>query len=348
MLKAYKFVETDHQKLHSFVLAFFNRIEFETGEFSIDFFDPEFKKIVNRHWKILKAAFEGIYNQLKQWTQVDRSKFCLDLRQSNDIEQICSRGVIPKKFSDADAAIYKQIKELFIDLYTSVLGGKIIYDVWGVVLREHFDAFRKANNNITLCPMCGISELKTEYDKSRDQYDHYLPKAIYPLSSINFYNLIPICRDCNSLDIKGEKDILEITTDRLFYPYDQNHKGIEIKFSILKDDPDIAKIEWSVSFESLYGKNQEVDAWKLIFSIEQRYIGFVKGRIEKWYRAYWGYHQKPDLGGLTFEQKDQAYFATLSANEDECLDVIKYPAFSTFLTSSSMARAQLQALQYSL
>jgi hypothetical protein len=347
MLKAYKFVETDHQKLHSFVLAFFDRIEHETGLFSIDFFDANFRPIVKRHRKILKTAFEDIYDELKQWSQVDRSQLCLELRQSNDIEKICSRKTIPKKFSDADAAIYKKIKKLFIDLYSTVLDGDIVHDVWGIVLREHFDAFRKANNNITLCPMCGISELKTTYDKFRDQYDHYLPKAIYPLASINFYNLIPICKDCNSFDVKGDKDILELTTNRLFYPYDQNHMGIEVVFSIQKDNKIIADIDWSVSFKSLDGKHQEVDAWNSIFNIEDRYLGFVKGRIEKWYRAYWGYHQSVKSDGTNFEEKNKDYFAALRADENECLDVIRYPAFSTFLASSSMARAAQEAHQYS-
>ena len=347
MLKAYKFVETDHQKLHSFVLAFFDRIEYEIGAFSIDFFDVNFRPIVKRHRKILNAAFEDIYNELKEWSQDDRSQLCLELRQSNDIEKICSRETKPKKFSDADTAIYKKIKKLFIDLYASVLNGGVVHDVLGFVLKEHFDAFRKANNNITLCPMCGISELKTEYDNSRDQYDHYLPKAIYPLSSINFYNLMPICKDCNSLDVKGEKDILALTTHKLFYPYDQNHEGIEVNFSIQKDDKNIANIDWAVTFKSLDGKDQELDAWKLIFNIENRYVGFVKGRIEKWYRAYWGYHQNVKSDASNFEEKNKDYFAALRADENECLDVIRYPAFSTLLTSSGLTRAEQEAYRYS-
>lgn len=73
MLKAYTFVETKHQKLHGYVLAFFDRIENETCEFSLELFEVEFRPIIERHRKILKDAFCEIYNEVKQWPQKDRT-----------------------------------------------------------------------------------------------------------------------------------------------------------------------------------------------------------------------------------------------------------------------------------
>lgn len=221
-----------------------------------------------------------------------------------------------------------------------------MHDEMGVTLRQHFDEFREANQHITVCPMCGISELKTEHDTTRDQYDHYIPKASYPFSSINFHNLVPTCKECNSFDFKGEKDVVAIRNTKLFYPYDQEHKGIDVEFIVEEDNVAISDIAWRVEFKSLDGKEQEIDAWKNIYNIEERYLGFVKGHIQKWFNAYWEYLEDDALNGLTEDQKKKAYFASLKADETECLNVIRKPALSEFIRSCELDRARQEAQYY--
>lgn len=348
MLKSYIFVETDHQKLHDFVVAFFNRIEHETGEFSLDFFEAEFRPIILRHRAILREAFTEIYNEIRQRSQPDRSQLCEEVRQSNNIEQICSGTVNPRRISKTENGIYQQIRTLFLKLYSNVLDGDPVHDELGLTLRQHFDAFRKANKDITLCPMCGISELKTEHDNTRDQYDHYLPKALYPLSSVNFHNLIPTCKECNSFDVKGEKDVILYRNARLFYPYDPTHQGIEVRFSIEEDNADIDKIEWQVDLHSRDGKDQEVVAWRAIYNIDSRYLGFVKGRIGKWYNAYWEYLRDDELNGMAEVDKTRAYFVGLKADETECLSLIRKPALEEFLDKCALEKAKREAQSYTL
>lgn len=347
MLKSYTFVATDHQKLHNFVIAFFDRIEHEAGEFSLDFFDADFRPVVTRHRKVLKEAFAEIYDEVKDWQQADKSGLCEEIRQSNRIEQICSGHVNPKRLDETATGVYKKIRTLFLKLYSDVLDGVPLRETFRITLRQHFDDFRRANSAITLCPICGISELKTEHDTSRDQYDHYLPESLYPLSAVNFYNLVPTCKECNSLDVKSDKDVVAIRNTRLFFPYDQNQQGIEISFLILQDNPNIADIEWQVAFESRDGKDQEVEAWKQIYNIESRYLGFLKGRIKKWYDTFWEYLRDDELNGMTEEQKRRAYFASLKADEAECLGVIRKPALSEFLEVSQLERARQEAARYS-
>jgi len=63
------------------------------------------------------------------------------------------------------------------------------------------------------CPLCGIRDVAT--------LDHYLPKARYPLHSVNPRNLVPACRDCNT----GKLDkIFTHKNEQTLYPYDEDDK----------------------------------------------------------------------------------------------------------------------------
>ncbi len=347
MLKAYKYVETDLQKLHHWVLDFFRNIEFETAPFSISFFDEEFREIVNRHRTILRQEFKAIYEELRSWEQEPKSRIIGEILESNEISDICAGSVDPKKIEASADGIYKSLRSLFLKLYKNVLDGDPIHDTIKVTLRNHFESFRKENNSITLCPMCGISELKTEFDISRDQYDHYLPKAIYPLSAINFYNLVLTCKECNSFDVKGEKDVINFRRDRLFYPFDEECQGIEIQFQIEAVREKNEDFEWSVELTSKDGKIEEVDAWKNIYNIEKRYLGFVKGRIEKWYKAYWGFQNSSQVAEWSDDEKLSIYFSAIGQDEKECLDYIRMPAIREYLSKVDMVEAESQARLYS-
>lgn len=346
MLKNYKYLESDHSKLHEFILLFFRRIENETGDFDISFFDPDFQTIVNRHPKIIKQRCQDIYDIMKTWEQTKRSQFCQQIRESNNIESICCGNPNPLKVNDIPKDIRVLIKELFIKLYEQVLDGPAFTSQYAT-LREHFNAFKKLNSDITVCPICGISELKTQFDKKRDQYDHYLPMSIYPLSSVNFKNLVPICKDCNSFDYKGDKDIIAVSTGKLFFLYDPDHEGIDIEFVINRDDIEIDNIEWGLNFTNPDGKDDEIQSWRNIYDIDDRYIGHVKGRIAKWYKAYMEFMNYGGSSSGSDDERRQIYFDTLTIEEENGLSYIRKPAFEAFMTGSVCAQAEREAKEYS-
>jgi hypothetical protein len=346
MLRTYKYLQSDHSKLHEFIMAFFNRIENETSDFSVSFFEPDFRPIVNRHRKIVKKRCQDIYGAMKAWPATERTSFCEAIRKSNDIKSICEGTVRPLKADQIPADIRDLVKKLFIDLYEQVLDGRSFTAKYRS-LKDHFDAFRKLNSEITLCPICGMSELKTHFDKSRDQYDHYLPKALYPLSSINFENLVPICRECNSSDCKGADDPIAAATGKLFYPYDENHKGIKIDFQIVADNIEVDNIEWGVAFTSPDGKQDEVLSWRTIYKIDGRYKGFVQGRIAKWYKLYWEYKHRGQPDTTTEQQKHDDYMLVLQGDEGSFLDYLRRPALEAYLTGSVLSQAEIEARLYS-
>lgn len=65
---------------------------------------------------------------------------------------------------------------------------------------------------------------------ARPTFDHWFPKAAFPLLALSFYNLIPSCSVCNS-SIKGTN---ALSLDNQFHPYlmhKQAHRQMKIKFS---------------------------------------------------------------------------------------------------------------------
>lgn len=346
MIKSYKYIATVHSKLHDNVIAFFHKIETDTSGFTDELFEPEFLPIVNRHSKILKKRFKIIYEHVSSLSASDRKSFCQRVFASNQIENICRGEYRPEAFSSSSTGIDGTLKELFLDLYNQVLDGEPFRENACATLRDHFNQFCDVNADITLCPICGIGELKKSQDETRDQYDHYLPKSLYPLSAVNFYNLVPCCKECNSFDAKGDKDTIAVSTGKLFFPFDENHKGISLAVNVKHDNSEINKIEWELIFSNPESKSDEIESWKSIYSIESRYQGYIKGRIEKWYKHYYNYNKNPKLSKFDNSIIKVCYIEHLEEDVSLGLNFIRKPALDGLLSGSNIVQAEIEALQY--
>ena len=63
-------------------------------------------------------------------------------------------------------------------------------------------------SNVRNCPYCNrqyISPIYSGKGKMRPDLDHFFPKSKYPCFSMSLYNLVPVCKNCNS-SLKGEYD----------------------------------------------------------------------------------------------------------------------------------------------
>ena len=77
------------------------------------------------------------------------------------------------------------------------------------IRKKYYDKIMLLSKGI--CPICDLGQVSN--------LDHYLPKSKYPIYAVTPYNLVPICRDCNS--IKGDKSITKIE-ETVFHPYYDN------------------------------------------------------------------------------------------------------------------------------
>jgi hypothetical protein len=337
MINSYTFFDSDVNKLNGFVLAFFNRIEFETGDFSTTFFEAEFyHNLVKRHKGILLKNFQSIFSITKTWTQAKRTALCESIRTSNEIEQVCEGNVSATKAADISADIKDLLLLLFKQLYKDVLFGKYFKPNYGD-RRSHYHNFRQhSNNGYPTCPACGIVAMHTWVDEITDQYDHYLPKDTYPFSSVNFQNLVPICRDCNSIEVKSNDDVLR-HTGKAFFPFDSNHQPIEFETKISKNAPEIKNIEWSVDYVCEEGKEDELTAWKATYKIEKRHKDHVKGNFHAWHKSYWDFfHDKESIAEDPEESKrTRTYLRARKSSQFE------FQSLSAFLGAKSLTAMSL-------
>ena len=326
MIYTYSYYPSDADKLNDFVMAYFNRIEFETGDFSIDFFEKEFyDNLVSRHKGILLKPFMQIYETTKTWRQPKRTKLCNSIRESNKIEEICEGKIVFTDFSDIPSTLTEILIKLFKQLYKDVLFGKYFKSHYGDRKNHYHNFIKHKKNELDWCPSCGIRPMHRFTDDITEQYDHYLPKDLYPFSSVNFQNLVPICNDCNSLQVKKDDDILA-HTGKVFYPFDETHKPIEIAISIATNNSDIEKVKWKITYTCQEGKSKELSAWKKIYKIEDRHQKHCVGSIKSWYKKYW---DNINDGDLIADQPDEikrknAYLKSKKDNqfEQKCLSVI--------------------------
>jgi len=99
-----------------------------------------------------------------------------------------------------------------------------------------YNAYHLAENlGISTCVYCNRLYTNTIISKSskfisRPTFDHWYPKADYPILSLSFYNLIPSCNICNST-IKGSKKFKLISQFHPYYDHPKQNKKLNFSFT---------------------------------------------------------------------------------------------------------------------
>ena len=225
---------------------------------------------------------ESIYGQFLSLTSAEISQFKQWYKGNNDLEKVCTNDPATQLARYADIAVNhqnlsQQLASFFKGLYSqSLLGLAILREKIGEI-DDHYNSFVKINN-AHKCPFCGIADLLSEHHTPRDAYDHYLPKALYPFNSINFYNLIPACHHCNS-SYKTSKDLAYLPKDparalarrKFFYPFSVTPYAIELQVSLQHSDfESITPADVTLQFGPA-AISEEIETWKDVYGIEERY-----------------------------------------------------------------------------
>lgn len=306
MLFAYIYVRHEIERMHRFINFIFYQVWCrapKTRPYSLHHFNANapLKEVMDSfaygHTKEgdkFSSRIQAIYEGFADLTRPDIVQFKRWYQSNNDIERICknAHGSHIVRYAEIESrhlGLCKLLGEFFKNLYSDdLLDLKSLRKKIGKV-DEHYKVFMAANN-IGKCPFCGITDMLGVYHTKREAYDHYLPKAIYPFNSINFWNLVPACHYCNS-SYKTSKDPAFEPKDptgltrrrKMFYPYDTTPHSIDITVDIGMLDIDCVQPD---NIQIGFGPTElreEIDTWKDVYGIEERYKAkYCDGDAKDW------------------------------------------------------------------
>jgi len=227
--------------------------------------------------KTLKDEVERIYTIFKGLSQDKKNKVKAAFIANNDIESLCN-GAKPVYLADLPDVVENDIKPLFKWCYETLLENKLVagdkMDYYNQLITE---------NDFDTCPCCGLIDFESAESWCREDFDHYLPKSIYPFSSVNFKNLVPLCNKCNQVRKKA-KDPIE--KDRIvFYPFSKDTHHIKIVINCTNDiDENTKELNFSNLEIVLNGKTSKLETWDWLFAIKYRYNEYIKSKAKSWLR----------------------------------------------------------------
>lgn len=230
-----------------------------------DFFNKNIELIYKTFQKLPPYAVR----QVRRW-----------YKGNNDVERVCANDprVSLVRYMDIKIKyphLAEQLENFFKGLYDRLNIAVLKHKIGDI--DEHYKAFVKINK-VGKCPFCGINDILGEYHSTREAYDHYLPKALYPFNSINFHNLVPACHHCNS-SYKTSKDPAYTPKDparavqrrMIFYPYNLVAQSIDIQVAFKHSDIDkLTPQDITLQFGPMTVA-EEIETWKDVYGIEERY-----------------------------------------------------------------------------
>jgi hypothetical protein len=292
MLFTYRYVKHDIEKFQTWLDHLVKEVWCRNnGAYSLALLHPDLKAVIEeiaRDPKITKDHLDGpiktidaLFKDKLDATQQAQISTWYD--NNNDIEALC--GNDPQKtpgtyaeIKAIDHELEKALKAFCKSLFTDVIYLKAVTSRTAKI-EDHYHAFVAVNDE-GKCPYCGYADIRNQDYRTREAYDHFLPKGIYPFNSVNFKNLAPMCHQCNS-SYKLQKDPgwhLDPLNNacagrrrRAFYSYAANASGITIDLALATSNIDkLSPSDITVTITAP-GRDEEVESWMDVFGIEERY-----------------------------------------------------------------------------
>lgn len=294
MLFPYQYVPHKMEKMQVFIDFIFYEVWCKSpsnGVFRLELFDgnAELKEVITAFFygdsqsgDFFYGHVERIHGHFATLTAAQIEQFKQWYQANNDIEKVCANdpAVHIARYVDIQAAhleLSEQLAIFFKGLYSrKLLNLSELRDKIGDI-DGHYKAFMDVNRT-GKCPFCGIADMQGIYHTTREAYDHYLPKGLYPFNSINFRNLVPACHHCNS-SYKTSNDPAFTPKDpagathrrKVFYPYVNSGHNIEVTINLNKlDVGHLVPMDIQFAFGPPE-MNEEIETWKDVYGIEERY-----------------------------------------------------------------------------
>lgn len=261
-----------------------------TDQFSDALFQEWFLPVLHKCQR-LKDILQLIFVQLKKSGSPSAHDFIKIFKNNNQIEMLCRNPksmLLEWKTNDKD--LNKHLLELAEYLYDELPERQSLLDaIDGGGYRNYYKEFREQNTG-TVCPFCGIDNLPDYFQDERDSklprasYDHYLCRTRFPLSAINFDNLIPTCKHCNE-NAKGAKPMILSEGGKrrkAIYPFNS-----PFQFNFILSQTEAAgideKAKWAVDIVAKRAAdNEAVRTWLSVYNIKDRWEARVEGRAKHW------------------------------------------------------------------
>jgi hypothetical protein len=255
----------------------------------------------------LKKDFQTAHRELQALSKAEREKIYNDFIGGVDIFSVCSdtsKNIVDtESYSNLHEALNALLKVRFFG--STLKSNKTFITQIKTDLGSHYRAFKAKNNKGRVCPFCGIHEYAIPEGESKDDYDHWLYKAKYPLYAINFANLVPMCGPCNKAGVKGDADVLHDKTSgkrrKSYYPY-QEHKDIEVvvedfcpTYVLTQEQQELYSYGYfKVTAKGVDEELEELQNWKEVFNIESRYSSYLSsyhpGLSQEFFEEYLNQH----------------------------------------------------------
>jgi hypothetical protein len=307
MLFAYTYVPHQMERMQRFINFIFYQVWCRARKldgYDLTLFDanPPLKEIMLSFAYDHTAAgdrfssqVQSIFQNFAQLSREQIVQFKRWYQGNNNLEKVCANTPNAQLARYADIAVkHKELSEqlgtFFKGLYSQSLLDLAALRAKIGDIDDHYKNFVQINK-VGKCPFCGISDLLSEYHTKREAYDHYLPKALYPFNSINFRNLVPACHYCNS-SYKTSKNPAYTPKDpvgavrrrAVFYPYKPVTHAIELQVALQTSDiENLAPNDIALQFGP-EAVAEEIDTWKDIYGIEERYKAKLCGENDG---KYW-------------------------------------------------------------
>lgn len=306
--KNYKIDGFNNEIMYFFEYLFKNEPSIYENE---KMFRTKFQALIKASHKKFEPLLKELIDEYNKLDNSKKKKVRLAFKNNNQIEELCNKKLTPVQYSEFKSTFSDKLKAFFEKLWNEFPHNNDIEKEFGTV-KEHFDEFTNAKHQQALiCPFCGLSALKPSEGKYRDAYDHYLPKALYPFTAMNFKNLVPTCHDCNS-DEKGYKPVIYHNQKRknVFFPFDIKLKADNIQLEICPEEKynkitkstSLSKIKWNYVLKINKRNSPQIIEWENIYGIKRRSKERMPSMESVWFDWILKSYKESKEDGVLFEK----------------------------------------------